>query len=115
MMNLSDCNPWRLASQINGIPWTHDAVDAIVMPNLMKGGSATCTLGCHYWSANNPQYRADGSLIEGKYFDGLIDELHVWDDALTQAGISNEIRHDHCTPLIAFWGPFSPSCFCDFQ
>ena len=50
-----------------GIPWSHDAVDATVMPNLMKGGSATCTVGCHYWSASNPQYRADGTRVEGKY------------------------------------------------
>eukprot|EP01046_Picozoa_sp_COSAG06_P059600 COSAG06_NODE_12384_length_1388_cov_70.503491_2_plen_68_part_00 len=51
---------------VDGIPYRNDEDTARLLPNLMKGGNARCTLGCHYWSAANPQYNADGELIPGE-------------------------------------------------
>lgn len=93
-----------LVLYVDGIAYKNSEETARLLPNLMKGGHAQCTLGCHYWSARNPQYNAEGELIPGKYFDGLVDEMRVWDDYLSQAQIADEQRLDHCTPLLAFWG-----------
>jgi hypothetical protein len=92
-----------LVLYVDGLPFKNGEDTAQLMANLMKGGNAQCTLGCHYWSARNPQYNDQGELIPGKYFDGLVDELHVWDDYLTRPQILDEQRNDHCTPLLAFW------------
>ena len=40
----------------------------------------------------------------GHFFDGILDEVRIFDDALSQAQIHEENIHDHCTPLLAFWG-----------
>jgi hypothetical protein len=97
-----------------------------VWANLMKGNNARCTLGCNYYATN------DGNAdTHAMFFDGLLDEARVWDDALTamEVGrqkhaygsgcdtlssasspaprggqVSAEAGHHHCTPLIAFWG-----------
>jgi len=42
--------------------------------------------------------------VPSRYFDGMVDEVRIWDAALNQAMISDENRHAHCTPLLAFWG-----------
>lgn len=44
------------------------------------------------------------SKVNGQYFDGMLDEVRVWDAALSAMAVTAEASHHHCTPLIAFWG-----------
>ena len=97
---------------VDGIPYRQSAENSrnnlppVVAPMMMRGGTAYAILGCHWHAGNNGGVAAGelGGNGIGHFFDGILDEVRIFDDALSQAQIHEENIHDHCTPLLAFWG-----------
>ena len=61
-----------------------------IWENMLSLGGGSCSVGCH------PAAGADG-LPGQAFFDGFIDELRIYDGALSIAAIRNDYQHLWCS------------------
>ena len=78
----------QLVLYVDGTPHFGDGTE--IWENMLTGGGGFCSVGCH------PAAGADG-LPGQAFFNGLLDELRIYDGALTVRDVQNDFRHRWCT------------------
>jgi hypothetical protein len=77
----------QLVLYVDGVP--HFGSGQEIWENMLFQGGGYCTVGCH------PAAGADG-LPGQAFFDGLMDELRIYDGALNVHAVRNDFQHKWC-------------------
>src|SRR5439155_23016874 len=89
--NILPLNTWSFLSA------TYDGTTLKLYVNAVQVGSKT--IGGNIVTSNDV-FRIGGNSVWGEYFSGLIDEVRIYNRALSNA----EIEGDMCTPILAGTG-----------